>query len=186
LYLKPGFEQLKIDAFFLPFGGKLQSSNRWVKLSQIIPWNDFEIEYASKFSRQKGPPSLSFRVALGSLIIKERLGLTDVETVANIEENPYLQYFLGFEEFQLQPPFDSSMMTHFRKRISPKTLEKINDAIIQSHLSKTKKDKTSDDDSGSGTLVIDATCTPADVRYPTDLSLLNECREHSEKIIDTL
>lgn len=34
--------------------------------------------------------------------------------------------------------------------------------------------------------MLDATCAPADIRYPTDLSLLNEAREKTEKIIDTL
>jgi hypothetical protein len=74
-------------------------------------------------------------------------------------------------------------------------LFEINERIVQTHLLMTKKEKeteTKDDDhnddnnNDNGTLIIDATCTPADVRYPTDLSLLNECREHSEKIIDIL
>lgn len=37
-----------------------------------------------------------------------------------------------------------------------------------------------------GKLIIDASCVPADIRYPTDLSLLNEAREKTEKIIDLL
>ncbi|EJL45585.1 MULTISPECIES: hypothetical protein [Brevibacillus] len=26
------------DDFFLPFGGKLNKENRWVKLAQLVPW----------------------------------------------------------------------------------------------------------------------------------------------------
>jgi hypothetical protein len=37
-----------------------------------------------------------------------------------------------------------------------------------------------------GTLSIDASCTPADIPYPTDLKLLNEGRESTERIIDDL
>jgi IS5 family transposase len=37
-----------------------------------------------------------------------------------------------------------------------------------------------------GKLLLDATCAPADIRYPTELSLLNEAREKTEKTIDTL
>ena len=33
---------------------------------------------------------------------------------------------------------------------------------------------------------MDATCTPADIAYPTDLTLLNEAREKSEEIIDAM
>ena len=37
-----------------------------------------------------------------------------------------------------------------------------------------------------GTLILDATVAPADIRYPTDLGLLNECRENTEKMIEKL
>jgi hypothetical protein len=35
-------------------------------------------------------------------------------------------------------------------------------------------------------MIVDATCTPADIAYPTDVSLLNEAREKSEEIIDAM
>ena len=38
----------------------------------------------------------------------------------------------------------------------------------------------------SGTLIVDATCAPSDIRFPQDVSLLNEARENAEQIIDTL
>jgi hypothetical protein len=37
-----------------------------------------------------------------------------------------------------------------------------------------------------GKLLIDATCAPADIKYPTDIGILNEAREKTEKIIDSL
>jgi transposase, IS5 family len=37
-----------------------------------------------------------------------------------------------------------------------------------------------------GNLILDATCAPADIRYPTDLGLLNQSRKQTEKIIDIL
>ena len=36
-----------------------------------------------------------------------------------------------------------------------------------------------------GTLILDATCVPQNIRFPTDVSLLNEGRELLEKKIDT-
>ena len=90
--------QIRIsDYFFLPFGGKLNKENRWVKLEALIPWWDLEELYARNFRRSnKGEPALSIRVALGSLIIQAKLNLTDRETVNQIMENPYLQYFIGY------------------------------------------------------------------------------------------
>ncbi|MDF1618848.1 transposase, partial [Petrocella sp. FN5] len=37
-----------------------------------------------------------------------------------------------------------------------------------------------------GTLIIDATCVPSNIRYPQDFSLLNEAREKLEAIVDRL
>ncbi|MCP4747021.1 MAG: IS5/IS1182 family transposase, partial [Desulfobacteraceae bacterium] len=42
------------------------------------------------------------------------------------------------------------------------------------------------DASNKGQLLIDATCTPADITFPTDLKILNGAREKSERIIDIL
>jgi len=48
-----------------------------------------EEDYAANFSdTQTGCPAKPACVALGSLIIKERLGTTDRETVLQIAENP--------------------------------------------------------------------------------------------------
>jgi len=59
-----------------------------------------------------GAPVISGRVAFGALIIKEQLGITDEETVEQIIENLYLQYFLGLHEYLEKPLFDSSGFYH--------------------------------------------------------------------------
>ena len=38
----------------------------------------------------------------------------------------------------------------------------------------------------SGTMIVDATCAPSNIRYPQDVSLLNEARENAEKLLDAL
>lgn len=65
------------ESFEFPHGGKLASDNRWVMMAQLIPWSEFEAEYAQNFAASMGPPAKSFRMALGALIIKEKLGTSD-------------------------------------------------------------------------------------------------------------
>ncbi len=97
-------------AFFLPFTGKLSQDSRWVKLARLIPCAKFESNYAKTLkSVSEGPPAKSVRSALGALSIKERLGTSDRETVEQIRENPYLQYFLGFKGYCEKTPFHPSM-----------------------------------------------------------------------------
>ena len=103
------------------------------------------------------------------------------------------------------------MITHFRKRFPPDILLEINNIIAMKALETAVSDKRVDDDDhhnsgGSspseptsedvqltfddipkqGKLILDATCAPSDIRFPTDLRLLNEAREKLEEMIDTL
>lgn len=190
--------------FFLPFGGKLNPKNQWCQLAAMIPWAEIEIKYAKNFKNLKsGQKAYSVRMALGALIIQNRKGFSDQETVNEISENPYMQYFLGLPAFIEEPPFDASLMVHFRKRLRKNVINKVNEMIVQEFA----KPKPDDDDSSgkpnsngsdtsasigeekvknTGKLILDATCAPADIHYPTDIWLLNEVREALEDIIDTL
>jgi hypothetical protein len=193
VYKKAEFASLSPSDFELPSCGKLSASNRWVKMAQVIPWSEFESEYAENFPTEMGAPAKSWRMALGALIIKEKLGISDRETVEQIRENPYLQYFIGQSSYSNELPFDPSLLVHFRQRISPHLINKLNERMVEkmreiTHV-KTEKKKDSDAKNESpnrGKLIIDATCAPADISYPTDLGLLNGARVHTEKIIDIL
>ena len=69
----------------MPFGGHLHSGNRWVQLAKLIPWEKIEKKYEKNFAESgMGAPAKSVRIALGALIIKERLKLSDEETVEQI------------------------------------------------------------------------------------------------------
>jgi len=46
MYRKKNKCQLSINEFHLPFGGKLDPDNRWVLLSELIPWQELEETYA--------------------------------------------------------------------------------------------------------------------------------------------
>lgn len=225
MYRKPS-PQMTIDDFILPFSGSLSAENRWVQLAKLIPWDEFETQYAFMFPSDRGNVAKPVRMALGSLIIQARCGLTDRETVQQITENPYLQYFIGLKEYQLTRPFTSVAMVKFRKRFNANRLAEINERILQAEkVHKTlqkaqdKKDDDHDDDddrtrsgkvteseasqveksaekpcvepspktsSNQGTLILDATCAPADISFPTDSRLINEAREQLDVMIDTL
>jgi hypothetical protein len=145
--------QMTFD-FHLSFGGKLRRDNRWVILSQQIPWYQIESQYAVLFQGSNvGCPAKFSRVALGALIIKERLATTDRETVEQISENPYLQYFLGFAGYTDKEPFHHTSMVHFRKRFHKETLAQINELIVHKALQNKQEqcEDVSDDTSQDNT-----------------------------------
>ena len=206
MYRQSPTGQLSFENFYLPFGGKLSGENRWVRLAELVPWEQFESEYAEQFNQGQGAPAKPFRMALGALIIKEKLGASDEETVEQIRENPYLQYFLGMSEYSDKAPFEASMMVHFRKRLNLEIVGRINERIVkppkesgQKEIEE-KQDKEEEnlgekkvereqkeiEPANQGKLLLDATVAPADIRYPTDIKLLNEAREQTEIVIDAL
>lgn len=140
MYRQESPKQLSFEDFYLPFGGHLNPDNRWVRLAELIPWDEFEESYADQFAQSgQGAPAKPFRLALGSLIIKEKLDITDEETVEQIRENHYLQYFVGMEGYKDEALFDPSMMVHFRKRITAEMLAEINERIHAEQVKKNSK-----------------------------------------------
>lgn len=190
--------QISLADFKQPVGMNLKESNRWVKKAQTIPWPEIEKRYAALFTNRKGNVAKPLRLALGACIIQAEYGYSNEETALQIQENPYLQYFCGYPGYDDEKlPFDPSLMVYFRKRLMPEILGEINEMILRDAKARQSKEAESkDEDDGSdnhpgaggnsGTMIVDATCAPSNIRYPQDVSLLNEARESAEKLLDVL
>ena len=185
-------KQISISDFGMPLGMTLSPDNRWVKKAASIPWNEIELRYAALFKNKKGNVAKPLRMALGALIIQTEYQYPDAEVPLQIQETPCLQFFCGLPEYEDKPPFDSSLMVYFRKRLTPEILGEINEMIIAKAEGKpdeAPKDNHDDQDTpppNSGTLIVDSTCAPQNIRYPQDTSLLNEARENLERMVDTM
>ena len=194
IYVSP--KQLVLDGFESPFHKNLNPNNRWVKLRNLIPWDDLVSIYRKTFPEKvMGRPDLSPQMVLGAIIIKHVCDLDDRETVDQISENVYMQYFLGYSSFCDVPPFSPSLFVEFRKRLGIEQINAINEriAMIKRDILSKKANKSSDSNDenkndtpneNSGSLIIDATACPQDIAYPTDLDLLNAAREKSEELMD--
>jgi len=186
--------QISIEEFKTPFQMKLDKNNRWVKLSQTIPWDNLAEVYYQSMSIDQGKPSIDARRIIGSIIIKHKLQLSDEETVMQIQENPYLQYFLGYSSYESDPIFSPTLLVEIRKRIGIDKFNKMSTLLIDKAFresenqnsrkrKKTKheiEEREEDDnleaDEGKlkGTLIIDATVAEHAIKYPNDLDLLND------------
>ena len=131
--------QLEFSDFYLPFSGRLDPENRWITFAQLVPWELAEEIDHTKLSKDSGQPIVPARVALGALLIKEHLGLTDRGTVEAIQENPYLQFFIGREAFSTDRSLDASSMVAFRERFGEEGVQQISEAIALSSLKKTEQ-----------------------------------------------
>jgi IS5 family transposase len=207
--------QLSFAEFRTPFEKGLDGTNRWVRLAEQIPWDDLARIYVRSLRDDFGRPSVDARVVIGAMIIKHKKSLTDEETVAEIQENPYLQFFLGFKEFNHKRIFDPSLFVTLRKRMGTDVFEQMNQAFMSTIESSQRRKARSTNAKGNkhsndcqentpakkqsdtanaspkqatnqGKLIVDASVVPQDIKYPTDLDLLNASREKTEQIIDEL
>lgn len=198
--------QISFTDFNQPLGLKMNEENRWIKKAERIPWESIEDEYAKLFPSKTGMPAKPLRMALGSLLIQKQYSYSDEELVEQIRENPYYQYFIGMAGYEDKIPFVPSLLVEFRKRLSGEILEKINEMIIEYNIQEKQTDEDEDENNegngnkqneeehtcptgtkeNEGTLILDATCAPQNIKYPQDIELLNEAREKTEHMIDKI
>ena len=233
--------QLAVEGFDSPFAKHLNPDNRWVKWAHKIPWDALVGVYSKQMGNaQTGADGINPRVAIGAIIIKHICDLSDRETVQQIQENMYMQYFIGYSSFSDEAPFDASLFVEFRNRLGidqvnminekilglskergkPELTEKdqpppppgqqaessstavvptasavlpaasvvsvVSDAPTCEEESKPEEEKKASAIPNKGKVIVDATACPQDIRYPTDLNLLNDAREKSEELIDIL
>ena len=198
--------QLTLAGFESPFAQQLSSSNRWVQLAHQIPWDEIVISYDQQMNNKvTGAGHVNGRVVIGAIMIKHLCNLSDEETILQIQENMYMQYFIGYSSYSNEAPFDSSLFVEIRKRLGVEQINTINEKIYeafkqqQNEKSQPPESKGSDSDSivdanskqndfptHEGRLLVDASACPQDISYPTDLNILNDSRIKSEMLIDVL
>lgn len=184
-----------------------------------MPWEELCAEYCKALSVGKGAGAKDARVVLGAVMIKHICSVSDEETIRQIQENPYLQFFVGLSSFSNKRIFHPTLFVTIRKRLGEESWKKLIDIFIvhietidaaesQASASETASNEKEasaptvsieevsevvsagvarqsepKQKANCGTLIIDATVAPQDIRYPTDIDLLNTAREKIEEII---
>lgn len=180
----------------------LSKDNRWVKLADALDWKYIEEEYNKRLSNQnRGACNKPARMVIGAMIIKHTLCCSDEVAIISIQENPYMQYLVGLKYFIVKPIFSPELFVTLRKRIDEQFF---NDIMLSLHKDCIKKSGTSEqensDESNSessennhpsspstvthkGKMKIDATCTDAEVKYPTDINILEDASREIDRLV---
>jgi transposase, IS5 family len=87
-----------------------------VLLTHSIDWAGLELELNLTFSPDKaGRPAKPIRLVAGLLMLQHMDGLSDEAVVAKWVENPYWQYFCGYDYLEWKFPLDASSLVRWRK-----------------------------------------------------------------------
>jgi len=153
----------------MPYSGQIDLENRWVKMAEMLPWDELEMAYRKYFDCSKQSVIKKGRLITGLLVGQMIVEMSDREIVGYFHENPYFQYFCGQSTFVSKQIIHPSLLSKRRKRLGieyMKSFEREVTKVLQAH--GVVKGKT---------LKLDATVFEANITYPNDVKLLNTVRE---------
>ncbi len=142
-----------------------------ILLAQNIDWSYFEKEFGAFYVEKKGRPGKPIRLMVGLHYLKQAFDASDEAVVSGFLENPYWQYFCGYEHFQKDFPIDPSSLTRFRKRLGPEGIEHLLKELLSTakrtgQLKKTHLNKVN----------VDTTVQEKAITFPTDAKLYFKMR----------
>lgn len=149
----------------------LDHEHALVKLARQIDWAVFEAEFGPLYHPRKGRPGLPIRLMAGVHYLKHAFDESDESVVARLLENPYWQYFCGFEYFQHHVALDSSSLVNWRKRVGKAGIELLFAETIAT-AKRQKLIKRQDLDKVN----VDTTVQEKAIAFPTDSRLYHKMR----------
>ena len=120
-----------LSLFKTPFEQSLSPKNRWVRMADLVPWDELAAVFFSSMSAGEGRPSVDLRIVLGVLLVKHIENLSDERAIEYVQENIYAQYFVGLSSFQVDPVFVPHLLVTIRKRLGKEGSAQLNDLLIE-------------------------------------------------------
>ena len=168
------------DIFRGRLSNELNPKHEMMILSRLIPWDSLEVEFADLYQLNGnvgGQPPKPIRLMIGILLLQHLHNLSDEQVVRTWVENPYWQFFCGYDFLQWSFPIDPSSLTRFRNRLGANRMEKILSltvyVAVKSEAVKVKDLKR---------VIVDTTVMPKNIEFPTDSKLYDKARERLVKL----
>lgn len=141
-----------------------------LRLAGAIHWQNLLAALSEFYSLRQGRPTIPLRAQAGTLMLKHMKKLSDRDAVGYVEENIYAMLFCGLSPAQAADYMNkASGLTHFRDQIGPDGM-----ALIQEVLTCAAQGRKL---ARGNKVILDTTCVPLDILYPTDIRLLERCRQ---------
>ena len=141
----------------------LNPKNKLYLLANSIDWADLEEDFSNFFVENKGAPAKPVRLITGLLMLQHMFNLSDEEVVYLWVENPYWQFFCGYDYLQWNFPINPSSLCKWRRRIDAPGMLKILTSTLKTALTvgvvQAKSLKK---------VIVDTTVMPKNIAYPND------------------
>lgn len=160
------------DLFRARLSSQLDLKHPLVRLAELLDWRRFETAFGALYHETAGRPGKPMRLMVGLTYLKHTYNLSDEEVCARWVENPYWQFFCGFDYLQHQLPINPSSLTRWRERIGADGMElllsaTVEVAVISGAVKPSSLERVS----------VDTTVQPKAIAYPLDSRLYHRGRE---------
>ena len=115
----------QFDLFRSHFTQILNLDHELCRLADAIDWPGLDVHFADCYSEDMGRPGNAIRLMVGLHYLKHAFDESDESVIARWVENPYWQYFCGFEYMQHDCPIHPTSMVKWRQRVGADRLEKL-------------------------------------------------------------
>jgi len=161
----------QFDLFRANFNQILNLDHELCQLAKAIDWPKFESGFASCYSSDMGAPAKAVRLMVGMHYLKYMFNESDESVVEHWVENPYWQFFCGYEYMQHKCPIHPTTMVKWRQRVGAERLEAmltetLEMAVRGGHVTTHQLSK----------VTADTTVQEKAVAYPTDARLYQKAR----------
>lgn len=115
-----------IETFYNNSDMRLCGENRWVRLTEVIPWRELQKQYGAEWRD-------AFRSLFAACLIQAHYGFNDEQTIMQIQESPYLQYFCGMKGYNgTKLPIEAEALPRFRSCLGEAELDGVRRIIERS------------------------------------------------------
>ena len=178
----------QFDLFRSHFKQILNLDHELCRLADAIDWPGLEVHFADCYSEDMGRPGNAIRLMVGLHYLKHAFDESDESVVDRWVENPYWQYFCGFEYMQHDCPIHPTSLVKWRQRVGADRLEKLLAETIR--LALEYKQVTSQQ---LRKVTVDTTVQEKAIAFPTDarlhtkmlLRLVNLCKKRGIRLRQT-
>ncbi len=163
---KPRPETTQLNLFQAQFEQLLNLDHPLCVLARSIDWQQFEVAFGDCYCPDNGAPAKTIRLLVGLHYLKHTFNESDESLVARWVENPYWQYFCGFDTMQHEVPLHPTSMTKWRNRVGAERLLKLLESTIALAVGNKQISKNE-----LAQVTVDTTVQEKNITHPTDSKL---------------
>jgi transposase, IS5 family len=163
---RPRPEVSQLDLFQAQFEQLLNLDHPLCVLAKKIDWSRLEAALADCYCPDTGAPAKAIRLLVGLHYLKHAFDESDESLVDRWVENPYWQYFCGFETMQHEVPLHPTSLTKWRQRVGAEQLAVLLEETIATALREKQTTRRE-----LRQVTVDTTVQEKNITHPTDSKL---------------